>query len=72
MFKKCALSEQSNRVFRKIANKFCNNSYYPHNFTKMIIYIVFLSKRRELLKQATDPSTTTPTTTTNSKLSTKI
>ena len=46
MFKKCALSEKSNQVFRKIISKFNNNGYYPHNFTNMIIYIVFLSKRK--------------------------
>lgn len=47
MFKKCALSEQSNQVFRKIVAKL-GNGYFPHNFTNMIIYIVFLSKREEL------------------------
>jgi hypothetical protein len=48
MFKKCALSERSNQVFRKIVNKNENGHYYPHHFTKVIIYIVFLSKRKEL------------------------
>lgn len=47
MFKKCALSEQSNLVFRNIVTKL-GNGYFPHNFTNMIIYIVFLSKREEL------------------------
>ena len=46
-FKKCALSEESNRVFRKIVNKL-GTGYHPNNFTNMIIYIVFLSKREEL------------------------
>jgi Ca2+-binding EF-hand superfamily protein len=56
MFKKCALSERSNQVFRKIVNKNQNGDYYPHHFTKVIIYIVFLSKRKEL-KQSIAQST---------------
>jgi hypothetical protein len=44
MFKKCALSEKSNQVFRKIVNRL-GEGYFPHNFTNMIIYIVYLSKR---------------------------
>lgn len=48
-FKKCALSVESNRVFRRIVGKL-GEGYFPHNFTNMIIYIVFLSKREELRK----------------------
>lgn len=49
MFKKCALSEQSNQVFRRIVSGL-GSGYFPHNFTNMIIYIVYLSKRDELRK----------------------
>lgn len=43
-FKKCALSEESNRVFRDIV-KTMGEGYLPHNFANMIIYLVYLSKR---------------------------
>lgn len=49
-FKKCALGEESNRVFRNIVAKLGGDGYYPHNFTNMIIYIVYLSKREQLRK----------------------
>ena len=48
MFKKCALSEKSNKVFREIVkaiDKEGTADYMPHNFTNMIVYLVFLSKR---------------------------
>ena len=48
MFKKCALSEKSNKVFREIVRNFKGDGYHPHSFINMIIYIVFLSKRQEL------------------------
>lgn len=46
-FKRCALSEQSNKVFRDIVREL-GEGYLPHNFTNMIIYLVYLSKREEL------------------------
>lgn len=49
MFKRCALSEKSNRVFREIVNSL-GEGYLPHNFTNMIIYLVYLCKREELRK----------------------
>lgn len=44
MFKRCALSEKSNKVFSEII-KNLGRGYMPHNFTDMIIYLVYLSKR---------------------------
>lgn len=45
-FKKCALGEKSNKVFREIVRGLEEeNVYLPHNFTNMIIYLVYLSKR---------------------------
>ena len=56
MFKKCALSEESNKVFREIVRNMEGEGYYPHNFINMIIYIVYLSKREELRKGVLEPS----------------
>lgn len=50
MFKKCALSEKSNKAFSEIV-KGLGEGYLPHNFTNMIVYLVYLSKREELKKQ---------------------
>ena len=53
MFKKCALSEKSDKVFRNIIKQMDKDGtadYIPHNFTNMIIYLVFLSKREERRK----------------------
>jgi hypothetical protein len=51
-FKKCALGEASNRVFREIVRELEEQDLYlPHNFTNMIIYLVYLSKRDELRKR---------------------
>jgi hypothetical protein len=47
MFKRCALSEKSNKVFSEII-KSLGEGYMPHNFTNMIIYLVYLSKREEI------------------------
>ena len=44
MFKRCALSEKSNKVFSEIVNTM-GDGYLPHNFTTMIVYLVYLSKR---------------------------
>lgn len=51
MFKVCALSEKSNRVFREIVRGLGEEGYLPHNFTNMIIYLVYLSKREEIKKE---------------------
>ena len=50
MFKRCALSEKSNKVFSEIVSTL-GEGYLPHNFTNMIVYLVYLSKREELKKQ---------------------
>ena len=47
MFKKCALSEKSNKVFSQVVSSL-GESHLPHNFTTMIVYLVYLSKRCEL------------------------
>ena len=47
MFKRCALSEKSNKVFSEIVGSL-GDGYLPHNFTTMIVYLVYLSKREEL------------------------
>ena len=49
MFKRCALSDKSNKVFSGIV-KTLGEGYLPHNFTNMIVYLVYLSKREELKK----------------------
>ena len=49
MFKRCALSEKSNKVFSEIVGSL-GDGYLPHNFTTMIVYLVYLSKREELRK----------------------
>lgn len=53
MFKRCALSEKSNKVFSEII-KNLGRGYMPHNFTDMIIYLVYLSKREEIKKRVAE------------------
>ena len=50
-FKRCALSESSNKVFSEIVKTLGEDAYLPHNFTNMIVYLVYLSKREELRKE---------------------
>jgi hypothetical protein len=53
-FKQCALSERSNRVFTNIINNMKKEGYMPTKFTDMITYLVYLSKREDLMKRIKD------------------
>lgn len=54
-FKQCALSDRSNRVFTAIVNGLSHDGYMPTKFTEMITYLVYLSKREELVRRISDP-----------------
>lgn len=59
-FKQCALSDRSNKVFTGIVNSISHEGYMPTKFTEMITYLVYLSKREELVRRIKDPKGSGP------------
>lgn len=57
-FKQCALSDRSNKVFTGIVLSMNHEGYMPTKFTEMITYLVYLSKREELVKRIRDQKAT--------------